>query len=143
MKSLSHIIYTSKESVHFSESEIEALLCEARAFNGEHNITGMLLYDNGVFFQVLEGDEFEIRDLFEKISEDARHNSIVRIVSESIGHRSFADWTMGYASLSDDEISQVVGINDFFTQKGCLESIDAGRANRLLHAFAQGRWRLS
>jgi hypothetical protein len=48
---------------------------------------------------------------------------------------------MGFASLGRAEAAQLVGANDFFGSASCLESIDPGRAKKLLVAFGSGRWR--
>ena len=35
----------------------------------------------------------------------------------------------------------MVGANDFFQDRRCLDRVDMGRARQLLLAFAEGRWR--
>lgn len=49
---------------------------------------------------------------------------------------------MGYASISRRELEKIDGMNDFFSGKTCLADIDKGRAQKILNAFAEGRWRL-
>ncbi|WP_428622995.1 BLUF domain-containing protein [Sedimenticola sp.] len=99
MSELMHIIYASKATIDFPKDDIVALLEKARNKNESLNVTGMLLFDDGSFLQVLEGEEETVDRLFSEISSDSRHNKIVKIISEAIPERQFNDWTMGYASI--------------------------------------------
>jgi hypothetical protein len=142
MSSLIHTIYASRAVTDFSKDDIVNLLSKARKKNASLGITGMLLYDNGSFFQILEGEEAVVDQLFSEIADDKRHHQIAKIISEAIPTRQFSDWSMGYAAISSNELKTIEGMNDFFTKQNCLAKIDAGRAKKLLKAFAQGRWRL-
>jgi Sensors of blue-light using FAD len=97
------LIYESRASRDFSESEIESLLSASRASNERRGITGILLYRHGVFTQVLEGPEVEIRALLEKIGRDPRHAGIAVRLEQHIPIRSFPNWSMAYSrkELSD------------------------------------------
>lgn len=142
MSSLIHTIYASRAVTDFSKDDIVNLLSKARKKNASLGITGMLLYDNGSFFQILEGEEAVVDQLFSEIADDKRHHQVAKIISEAIPIRKFSDWSMGYAAISSNELKTIEGMNDFFTKQNCLAKIDAGRAKKLLKAFAQGRWRL-
>jgi len=142
MNNLYHLIYASRETHNFNEDELLGLLTKARQANKTYNITGMLLYDKGSFFQVLEGDKDKIENLFSVISMDERHREIVRIIFEAIPERSFPDWSMGYSNISRKELDTIEGMNDFFDGGACLVDIDGGRAKKILKAFSAGRWRL-
>ena len=109
--------------------------------NAARGITGMLLYANGSFFQVLEGPEATLEQLFAKIAADPRHQRVTRIIQESIPQRAFADWAMGFSQLEAFELDQIEGMGDFFSQGHTLAQLPAGRARKLLEAFAKGRWR--
>jgi hypothetical protein len=75
------------------------------------------------------------------VKQDDRHRRMTIIIQEPISRRSFGEWTMGLAHLSVDELSTLEGANDFFQHGHILESIDAGRAKKLLQVFKKGRWR--
>jgi hypothetical protein len=121
--------------------ELEALLAICRQRNAEAGITGMLLYQNRSFFQVLEGDRKAVESLYAKIAKDKRHLRMTRIISESIEERAFADWTMGFPKVSSKELAEIPGLNDFFTRGDSYMKLGAGRAKALLEAFKEGRWR--
>ncbi|MFW1678601.1 BLUF domain-containing protein [Pontibacter sp. JAM-7] len=142
MSNLIHIIYVSQSDMAWDDSKIKEILSAARQSNSQLDITGMLLFDGGSFFQVLEGDKVAVRKLYEKIKRDKRHQKLVKVIEEPIESRSFSDWTMGYSALSKEEIARAEGMNDFFKGDNCLVDLDEGRAQKLLEAFKQGRWRI-
>ena len=104
----------------------------------------MLLYCEGNFFQVLEGEEDAVHAIYETIKRDPRHSDIVKIIEEGISERSFGDWSMGLMTATQKQIQEEVeGFNDFFQGGSCLRDVDRGRSRKLLEAFAKGRWRVS
>ena len=141
MPSLIHCIYASRATASFDESMLPQLLDAARSANAARGISGMLLYVERNFFQVLEGETESVDAVFERICHDQRHTRVTRIIHEPIADRDFADWTMGFASLTVRELAEHAGINDFFSQATCIEQLGPGRAKKLLQAFSRGRWR--
>lgn len=87
----------------------------ARSHNQANDITGILLYFDLVFFQVLEGPKDALDALFARIVEDPRHKDVTLQVSEPSGTRLFPDWSMAYRKLdgevvrSSDRISNILG----------------------------------
>ena len=139
---LSHLIYASRAAADFREHSIPVILERARSNNSQLAVTGMLLYIEGSFFQILEGPQHTVAALFEKISTDRRHSLVTQIISEPIAHRSFEEWTMGYSALGVPEAGRLLGENDFFTDESCLSRLGPGRAKKLLNAFKGGSWRV-
>lgn len=140
---LVHCIYSSAETVEFSTEEIFELLEVAKANNAKVGVTGMLLYEKGSFFQVLEGEPSAVDALLEKIEKDERHNQVVRIIYEAIAERDFGEWTMGYSGVTALELKNVDGLNDFFRSNKPYTQLDEGRTKKLLKAFKEGQWRAS
>ncbi|WP_419835757.1 BLUF domain-containing protein [Endozoicomonas atrinae] len=52
-----NLVYVSSASRVMDEHELTALLEQSRDRNLRQNVTGMLIYCDGNFFQVLEGEE--------------------------------------------------------------------------------------
>ena len=136
-----HIIYASVETQDFSSAQLTELLQKARVKNEDLHLTGMLLYSDGNFFQVLEGEPDSVDGMYKKLQLDKRHRQLTMIVREPIAKRYFADWSMGFSSVTPEELSQVEGLNDFFHGGSCFVGLDSGRAKKLLSAFREGRWR--
>ncbi len=140
---LVHCIYASASTVSFTKDEITELLAIAQRNNGALGVTGMLLYEDGSFFQVLEGEKDNVSALFKKIALDKRHSKVIKIIQEPIQERAFSNWTMGYSGITRYELSAIDGLNDFFTSKQCYTDLDQGRTKKLLDAFKNGKWRSS
>jgi hypothetical protein len=137
---LKHLIYTSAAVASFDPPALKAILDLARARNEKRSVTGMLLYSEGSFFQVLEGDENTLNELFAAIAADSRHKRVTKIIDEPIARREFADWSMGFVEAAHDELTSVEGLCDFFQGGNSLANLQPGRAKKLLSAFADGRW---
>ena len=139
---LVHCLYCSAASqAEFGQTELRALLNECRLKNAAADITGMLLYLNGSFFQVLEGEPSAVDALFKKIASDKRHTRVTQIILEPIAERAFGAWTMGCPELSSSELGQIPGLNNFFARGTSYLELDEGKAEILLAAFTEGRWR--
>ena len=139
MPPLTQCIYASTAVREFKAEELAELLRQARAANERLDLTGMLLYTEGSFFQVLEGETDVIDTLYAKLTADKRHEKMVKIIQEPIPRKSFSDWSMGFSVISRQELGQIDGMNDFFREGHCYGELDSGRAKKLLDAFRQER----
>lgn len=131
------IIYASSATKSFSRPELLELLTKARATNTELGITGILLYKDGNFIQVLEGEEAAVRALYTKIEKDARHAGIIVLLQGNEAERQFPDWSMGFRDLSDPDVLGLPGFNEFLNTPltGTEFSKDLTRCQRLLWIF--------
>jgi hypothetical protein len=141
MSKLAHCIYVSTATSQFRESDVPELLRQARAKNLRNQLTGMLAYIEGGFFQILEGDESAVDHIYEAIVRDVRHKRVTRIIHEPIAKRAFGDWTMAFSVLDRLTAGSLLGESDFFRDATWLERLGNGRARKLLEAFRNGRWR--
>ena len=142
MTQLIRCIYASLAVPNFKEDGLPLLLERARHFNALHSLTGMLLYIEGSFFQLLEGEAEAVDAIYTRIMRDPRHTRVTLIIRESIAQRDFSEWTMGFSVVDRFDAGHLIGENDFFTKASCIDNLDAGRAKKLLTAFRNGRWRL-
>lgn len=139
---LIHLIYTSAATDPGLDAEsLEAILEASRQNNAAAGITGMLLYDSGAFFQVLEGEREVVERVYRAIGNDPRHERVTKLIAEAIEERSFGAWTMGYPRVTKEDLGQIEGLNDFFTAGKSFVELEQGRARTLLDAFRRGRWR--
>lgn len=107
------IIYLSSGIKIFSDEEINEILKTSRTNNLENNITGLLLYSDGNFIQILEGKKEDIEKTYGKISMDARHKNIILVSKGKIKERSFSDWEMGYSIIDPNFLKTHPEINPF------------------------------
>lgn len=97
MNHLSALAYVSSATHLLSESELEALLVSARTANHEHGVTGVLLYDNGSFFQYLEGAPSAVAIVYERIKASRQHHGIIELDYGLADARHFGSWHMGFS----------------------------------------------
>lgn len=105
-------VYASSATNLFSELDLQALLRQCRENNTALGITGMLLYKDGNFMQVLEGDETVIRQLLARIRTDPRHAGMMTLL-EGSAPREFPDWSMGFQDLQSAESRAIPGYHEF------------------------------
>ncbi|NMG39552.1 BLUF domain protein [Chelativorans sp. ZYF759] len=97
--SVYQLLYVSGASGAVTEAEIEQILSSSRRNNAALGVTGMLLYSDGAFIQVLEGDEKTVKALARRISHDRRHRNYMVLCEQFAEERAFADWQMGFKRL--------------------------------------------
>jgi uncharacterized membrane protein (DUF373 family) len=107
------ISYISSATEPWSTQELLRLLQQCRENNAGNGVTGMLLYGNATFLQVLEGEEKVINDLVDKIRTDPRHTNVQILHRRTIQRRQYSDWSMGFKRVSDKELQHVEGLRDF------------------------------
>ncbi len=104
------LVYSSDATTPMQAEDLESLLTLARQANAEKGITGALVYINGVFLQVLEGDAAVLRSLMAKITRDVRHEAVSVLQEGEVPAAVFADWDMAYLSASPQQIAQWAGL---------------------------------
>ncbi|MDQ1082065.1 MULTISPECIES: BLUF domain-containing protein [Microbacterium] len=137
--SLVSVSYVSTAVDSFDDAALAELLAQSRASNSEHDLTGMLLYRRGRFFQVLEGPQDAVDELMAKIGRDPRHTDVRVLLTEQLDERRFSEWTMGYEPIGVPTTPAPEGFRDTFDD---LESDDedAGiRAVRELTVWFRAR----
>ncbi|MGV3617191.1 MAG: BLUF domain-containing protein [Fimbriimonas sp.] len=132
---LTELLYVSSASEQLADDELLAILEASRHNNERDGITGMLVYSEGSFLQVLEGPEPVIDSAYARISLDPRHRGLLRLRRRTVERRSFGDWSMGFARASRPDLLDMPGCNDFFADGKCLADVDDGQAKRLLEGF--------
>ena len=133
---LYHLGYVSTEAVKFSEEALVALLSEARNANADRDVTGLLLYREGSFYQVLEGSESAVMATFHDIEGDPRHKEVRILFNGETDAREFADWQMGFLNLDGVDMDTLSGFSDFMTRdadpREFLESLSRGKRLALM-----------
>lgn len=137
MANLYQLVYTSTATRSFSKTDLVELLKGSVRRNTRAGITGLLLYHSGTFIQALEGDKEALTDLFEKISRDARHHHVIRLIQGPIRERNFPDSAMGFRDLNSPELRKLPGYSEFLNTplNGELLAKDIPACERLLLFF--------
>lgn len=86
------ICYVSNSNRDLNSDQIKELLAFCEKKNKEMDIKGVLLFSEGNFFQILEGEKDKVLLLFDKIKADNRHHGLIQVVGRDIGHGSYDDY---------------------------------------------------
>lgn len=120
-----YLVYISSATKLFTEAELLDLLQKARANNERDGITGMLLYSNGNFIQVIEGEETAVSSLHKRILSDPRHTRIITLLQRPLTKRMFAEWSMGFRNLDLTSEERPAGFTHFLSEPDALTPISA------------------
>lgn len=105
---MKRIIYISKVSTPISSEEIDSIGIVSSRNNSLVNITGILVFFDKMFFQIIEGDDKKVDRLYIKIGNDNRHHDVLRLKTEyDITERLFPKWSMKTINL-DNNVDELV-----------------------------------
>jgi|SRR5690606_30830653 len=113
------VSYVSTAQKDMEHSEVVELLDQTEVRNNELGIHGLLIYSEGNFFEVLEGDKELVIELYDVIRQDERHKNIIQIFEKSINEKPF-DPENGYF-LSANTQYQKLKIDNF---QHCIKDLD-------------------
>lgn len=80
-------------------------------------ITGMLLYSNNTYLQLLEGESKVVLDLYDKICRDPRNQGNTILQQSEVFTRDFPDWSMGFENLEGYAADELPGYIEVFGGK--------------------------
>ncbi len=138
--SIHQLVYVSSATRLFSPPDLLALLEQSRRNNSRVGITGMLLYREGNFMQVLEGDPAAVLETHQRIVKDLRHHGLITLKNGRVAARSFAQWSMAFRNLELADSAEIPGYSDFLNQPWNLPPAEArsDAAARLIEVFRRG-----
>lgn len=107
------VSYVSRSNEPMSAERLLQLLLQCRENNAAIGVTGMLLYANQTFLQVIEGEDEVVNGLIDTILQDPRHAQVQLLSRKPIQSRQYADWTMGFEEVTDAALKDVAGLKNF------------------------------
>ena len=127
------LIYSSKSATPMQRDELEELLEHARNSNAKKGITGALVYVDGAFLQILEGELEAVKELMGRISKDFRHETVTVLKEGAIPSASFSDWEMAYVSATREQVAEWAGLSGTIAIPEIVAEMrqDSRRATRL------------
>lgn len=120
---LYQLVYSSSPEKKMMKSHLYIILRLARMKNKLSNLTGMLVFVENMFFQVLEGEQADVKAVFERIKVDPRHKDIEILLERNIDTRTFSDWEMAYASPSTSDLAAWSGFHNTTTIQDIMSKI--------------------
>jgi hypothetical protein len=108
--SLSRIVYVSRSCHPFGQTELTELTRRASAKNRLVNVTGSLIYCDGMFMQWLEGEEVAVREVFSRIANDPRHRDVHELAFRPAVGRVFPEWGMLLVNEQSASLRALTGV---------------------------------
>ena len=118
-------------------NDLEDILEHARSNNAKYCLTGALVYVDGVFLQILEGDAEVVKELMAKISRDVRHETVTVLKQGEIPAPAFIDWRMAYISATAEQVAKWAGLSSTTTMSDAMTGIrhDPQKATQVAHSI--------
>src|SRR5689334_1815710 len=99
--SIFRLIYNSHSCIDGDRATaLGDIFTTARRNNQRLGVTGALVMTGDGFAQALEGEEAVVRELYDNICRDGRHDQVKLLEAEHISDRTFGRWAM--ARVSED-----------------------------------------
>jgi hypothetical protein len=132
---LVQLIYLS-ELIGRDETSLGPILSASVRRNLEASVTGMLLYSQGTFLQMLEGEEGAVNATYQRIEQDPRHHRLVLLSVEPVAQREFDRWSMGFRHLSHADAQHLPRMAPWFRFGFSADALNAApRIARDMLAF--------
>jgi len=99
---MKRLTYISKAAPHINSQALQEISQISSRNNQQQDITGILIFLGGYFYQVLEGESAKIDTLYAKIAKDERHTDLLCLKAEyPVKQRLFAEWSMNAINLDE------------------------------------------
>ena len=127
------VVYSSQATSPLSIEELEAILVDARDGNTSRGVTGALIYVDGVFLQILEGEKATVCALMKSIEGDPRHHSVTVFHEAECPSPSFSQWKMAYLDATPEQLARWTGKESTASLSDILEDLrsDSSQASQL------------
>lgn len=93
------LVYVSVATTLPRPRTIDAIVATARRVNPQLNVTGMLLWSDSRFAQLIEGPADSLDLLYGRLLADSRHHDLNMLARWDIPNRLFPDWSMASSRL--------------------------------------------
>ena len=118
IRNLHSLMYSSLADPALTVTDINQMVESARRHNEQQQITGLLLFHEGSFLQVIEGDRKEISNLFEKkLLRDSRHSAVSLFHDCALVERQFRYWHLAFSDLSKQSSHLSLPYREFLSAK--------------------------
>lgn len=131
------LIYVSDKINTFVPRDVNSILSSARKNNEKHGITGLLVELPKHFIQILEGNQGRVKQTFNRISHDSRHQNVRVILGQNIEFREIEAWEMGFsAELNESQLNDALHILNTFSKKQSFTGIQGQSLKILLKSLS-------
>jgi hypothetical protein len=124
------LVYVSRAAAWVTRQDLLELMETSRAANARTGITGLLLYSDGGFLQLLEGPRGAVESLYASIRVDERHDDVTLARTREQREREFPDWSMAFGAVDAKPLTIATG-----TAAASPTDVEAAFVRELLDVF--------
>ncbi|TPG46472.1 BLUF domain-containing protein [Roseomonas nepalensis] len=143
---LDTFVYCSRAAEGVDDIEVDRIIERSQRRNVDRDITGVMVFGSGVFFQWIEGPPAQVENLIASLHGDPRHYDIVTL-NRGVEKRErlYPNWEMERVGADDiravlqEALESAEDENNIAALKRILEHLDSGPLNTL-HPSAT-KWR--
>lgn len=88
------LLYVSQATVRPRPETVDAIVATAQRVNPTLGLTGVLLWSDVHFAQLLEGPADALDLMYARLAQDPRHRDLALLGRWAIAERLFSDWSM-------------------------------------------------
>ena len=100
------LAYSSDAHGNLASGEVFEIIETSASNNLRDDLTGMLIFANDRFFQIIEGEPAAIDGLMARLQADPRHHSIEVLHRHEIRERSFPRWRMERVRIANGGVPE-------------------------------------
>jgi len=135
---LGSFVYCSRAAEGVDDAEVGRIIEWSQSRNVAHDITGVLVFGGGVFFQWIEGPPAQVETLIASLHGDPRHYDIVTL-DRSVEKRArlYPNWEMERVGADDiravlqEALESAEDENNIAALRRILEHLDSGLLDTL------------
>lgn len=100
---LLQLVYRSLADPNLTQADVLNILRRSQVKNHQEQISGLLIFRNGQFLQLIEGPPLAVHALLKTIQEDQRHREIEVLYESFVDEPTMPTWAMGYFAPDFDQ----------------------------------------
>ena len=130
---LAMFVYCSRAAENVDDSEVDHIIKHSQRRNVARDITGVLVFGSGIFFQWIEGPPAQVEKLITSLNGDPRHYDIVPLDrSVEKRERLYPNWEMERVGADDirevlqEALESAEDENNIAALRRILQHLDSG-----------------
>ena len=128
------ICYVSTANNSLESNEVVEILDQTEVRNNQIGIRGFLIYSEGNFIEVIEGEEKMIKELFLTIKDDPRHKNIIIIFEKLCDKELFEKEDREVSFISQSTEFRKIKLENFYE---CSINLDPGTQSVVKNMLTQ------
>lgn len=96
---LIQVVYLSRSTRRITGGDLQEIQTHASLNSVRNGVTGVLIYGDSHFLQLLEGDPEAVEETLVRIKRDSRHTDLKELMRRAVTERASGMWSMGVIGL--------------------------------------------